>query len=223
LLDEPTNNLDADGLWHLQSLIQETEKTCVVISHDEDFLNSFNHQVLYLDIFSKKVETYEGDYYFVKGEIAKRIKRENAENARRKKKAQAKKDQANKFAGKGGGMRKVAKTMRGVADKMESELVNVRREDVSLKDFKMPFSRSESAGGELMTIEKVSSYQKSARSLRLRLQARGLLACDRTNASKERARLVPCGVHLREKPSETRSWHAPTRQVRHAVRLESSQ
>lgn len=41
LLDEPTNNLDMDGLYHLQTLIQMTDKTCVVISHDEDFLNSF--------------------------------------------------------------------------------------------------------------------------------------------------------------------------------------
>ena len=41
LLDEPTNNLDMDGLYHLQTLIQMTDKTCVVISQDEDFLNSF--------------------------------------------------------------------------------------------------------------------------------------------------------------------------------------
>jgi ATPase subunit of ABC transporter with duplicated ATPase domains len=64
LLDEPTNNLDADGLWHLQSLITDTGKHLqVVVSHDEDFLNSFIDQVLYLDIFSKKVETYQGDYF----------------------------------------------------------------------------------------------------------------------------------------------------------------
>mmetsp|Transcript_10970 Transcript_10970/g.19384 ORF Transcript_10970/g.19384 Transcript_10970/m.19384 type:complete len:402 (+) Transcript_10970:90-1295(+) len=87
LLDEPTNNLDPDGLWHLQNLIQQTDKTCVVISHDEDFLNSFTDQVLYLDIFSKKVETYLGDYWFVKTEIEKRIKRENALNAQLKKKS----------------------------------------------------------------------------------------------------------------------------------------
>ena len=74
----------------------------MVVSHDEDFLNSFTDEVLYLDIFSKKVETYQGDYFFVKKEISKRIKRENAENARRKKDAQTKKYQANKFAKKGG-------------------------------------------------------------------------------------------------------------------------
>lgn len=47
-----------------------------------------------------KVEQYEGDYHTVKTEIMKRIQRENAENARLLREAQAKKDQANKFANK---------------------------------------------------------------------------------------------------------------------------
>jgi ATPase subunit of ABC transporter with duplicated ATPase domains len=160
LLDEPTNNLDLDGLWHLQNLIQYTDKTCVVISHDEDFLNSFTDQVLYLDIWSKKVETYVGDYFFVKSEISKRIQRENAKNAQLEKKAQAKKDQANKFANKGGGMRKVAKTMRGVAAEMEANLVDVRKEDQTLKDFTVPFSPA-SPSGKLLRIEQVSAFQRA--------------------------------------------------------------
>jgi ATP-binding cassette subfamily F protein 3 len=161
LLDEPTNNLDADGLWHLQSLITETEQTCVVVSHDEDFLNSFTDQVLYLDIFSKKIETYQGDYFFVKKEITQRIKRENAENARRKKDAQTKKDQANKFSKKGGGLRKVAKTMRQVAADIEDGLVDVRKEDVTLRDFTIPFTQS-SDPGKFLSIAQVSGFQRVA-------------------------------------------------------------
>lgn len=72
----------------------------MVISHDEDFLNSFSDSVLYLDNFAKKVEQYDGDYHTVKTEIAQRIMRENTENARFHREAQAKKDQANKFANK---------------------------------------------------------------------------------------------------------------------------
>jgi len=161
LLDEPTNNLDHEGLWHLQCLIQMTEKTCIVISHDEAFLNSFTDSVLYLDIHSKQVEVYAGDYFFVKDEIAKRIKRENAKNAQMMKLAQSKKDQANKFANKGGGMRKVAKTMRGVAAEMEANLVNVRQEDIALKTFTVPFFPS-SISGALMKIGKVSSFDRAA-------------------------------------------------------------
>lgn len=54
LLDEPTNNRDQDGLAHLHSLTQNTDKTCVVVSYDEDFLNSFREQMMYLDVFSKR-------------------------------------------------------------------------------------------------------------------------------------------------------------------------
>jgi ATPase subunit of ABC transporter with duplicated ATPase domains len=161
LLDEPTNNLDADGLWHLQNLITETEQTCVVVSHDEDFLNSFTDQVLYLDIFAKKVETYQGDYFFVKQEITKRIKRENAENSRRNKDAQTKKDQANKFAKKGGGLRKVAKTMRKVAADIEESLVDVRKEDVTLREFTIPFTPA-SPTGKFLRIAQVSGFERVA-------------------------------------------------------------
>eukprot|EP00961_Rhodomonas_salina_P227893 3080519-Rhodomonas_salina.2 len=159
LLDEPTNNLDHSGLDHLEQMIKTSDKTCVVISHDEDFLNGFTDQVLYLDIHSRKVEVYNGDYFFVKEEIAKRIKQENAKNARLVKAAQAKKDQANVFANKGGGMRKVAKTMREAAAALEEDFVDVRREDVALRAFTIPFTP---ATGVLMEISHVTSFDRSA-------------------------------------------------------------
>ena len=91
LLDEPTNNLDTAGINHLRNLIINTDKTCCVISHDEDFLNSFTDAVLYLDVFSQKVETYAGDYWYVKSEIEARRERENSANQRLAKEAQKKK------------------------------------------------------------------------------------------------------------------------------------
>jgi ATP-binding cassette subfamily F protein 3 len=138
LLDEPTNNLDQQGIDHLTELILGTDKTCIVISHDEEFLNSFSDSVLYLDSYSKTIEQYDGNYHNVKQEISNRIKKENQDNARRAKIAQDKKDQANKFANKGGGMRKVAQKMREVAEQMENEMVVVRKEDRSLGHFDIP-------------------------------------------------------------------------------------
>ncbi|MBI4276503.1 ABC-F family ATP-binding cassette domain-containing protein, partial [Candidatus Uhrbacteria bacterium] len=38
LLDEPTNNLDQEGIDHLTGFLMTYEKTCIVISHDTDFL-----------------------------------------------------------------------------------------------------------------------------------------------------------------------------------------
>jgi ATPase subunit of ABC transporter with duplicated ATPase domains len=156
LLDEPTNNLDTKGIELLTSIIQQTDKTVVVISHDEDFLNSFSDSVLYLDVFSKKVEQYEGDYHTVKSEIAKRIRQENAENSRLQRQAQAKKDQANVFANKGGGMRKVAKKMRDLAEELQDKVVNVRKEDKSLAKFIIPYQSNSSKSSNLMKISGIT-------------------------------------------------------------------
>ena len=55
ILDEPTNNLDKSGIAHLTQFLMNYQKTCIVISHDADFLNSFTDGVLYLDVFTRKV------------------------------------------------------------------------------------------------------------------------------------------------------------------------
>lgn len=159
LLDEPTNNLDVAGVEALRELILCTDKTVLVISHDEDFLNSFTDSVLYVDNHSKAVESYDGNYLFVKSEISKRIAKENADNARLAKDAQAKKDQANVFANKGGGMRKVAKKMRELAAEMEDSKVTVRKEDRTLGDFTIPFQSRDDPGTRLLTISSVNLPQ----------------------------------------------------------------
>ena len=112
LLDEPTNNLDQQGIEHLTGFLMMYEKTCLVISHDADFLNAFSDGVLYLDTFTKKIEQYSGNYYDVVEEIKKRIERENAQNARMQTQIKEKRSQAEVFAHKGGKLRAVAKRMR---------------------------------------------------------------------------------------------------------------
>src|SRR3989344_1299202 len=52
LLDEPTNNLDKEGILHLTRFLINYDKTCVIISHDAEFLNAFTNGVLYLDVFT---------------------------------------------------------------------------------------------------------------------------------------------------------------------------
>lgn len=135
LLDEPTNNLDAEGIAHLTQFLIEYEKTCLVISHDADFLNAFTEGVLYLDVFTHTLEQYTGDYYTVVEEIAKRIEKEQRENVRLERTIQEKKDQANVFANKGGKLRAVAKRMRTLADELEENKVDIRREDKTLSPF----------------------------------------------------------------------------------------
>jgi len=153
LLDEPTNNLDTAGIEHLTKFLINYKKTCLVISHDADFLNSFTHGVLYLDLHTKKVEQYVGNYKDVVEQISLRIEKENMANARREKEIQANKDQANMFANKGGQMRLVAKRMREKAIELEGEMVDVRKEDKTIKSFVIP-SQTDLVG----EIIKISSY-----------------------------------------------------------------
>ena len=138
LLDEPTNNLDKAGIEHLTKFLVEYKKTCIVISHDAEFLNAFTDGVLYLDVFTRKVEQYAGNYIAVQKDILARIERENRKNAQLEKKIQENKDKANFFAQKGGKMRLVAKKMRLEAEEMEEDKVDVRKEDRTIRPFTIP-------------------------------------------------------------------------------------
>lgn len=138
LLDEPTNNLDHAGIEHLKDFIKSYPNTVMVISHDAEFLNSFTDGVLYLDVFSKKIENYVGNYYDVVKQITARVEAENRKNALLQKEILAKKEKANKFAFKGGQMRLVAKQMREKAEELEEEIVEVRREDKTIRPFVIP-------------------------------------------------------------------------------------
>ena len=150
ILDEPTNNLDQAGIAHLTQFLMEYDKTCIVISHDADFLNCFTDGVIYLDIFTRKIEQYLGDYYVVVAEIAERIEKERMKNARYEKEIIANKEKANFFANKGGKMRLVARKMRQKALEMEESKVDVRREDRAIRKFIIP--AQEDLSGEVLNI-----------------------------------------------------------------------
>ena len=154
LLDEPTNNLDKEGIAHLTKFLVEYEKTCVVISHDADFLNAFTQGVLYLDVHTHKVEQYVGNYFDVVAQITDRIEKENMKNAQLAKTVIVNKEKANFFAHKGGKMRLVAKRMRAKAEEAEESMVDVRREDKTIKRFTIPCQQ-----GLIGEVLKISSYK----------------------------------------------------------------
>jgi ATPase subunit of ABC transporter with duplicated ATPase domains len=158
LLDEPTNNLDHDGIAHLTQFLIDYTKTVVVISHDAQFLNSFTQGVLYLDVRTRKVEQYVGNYDDVLQEISVRIDKENRKNALLAKEIQENKDKANFFANKGGQMRMVAKRMREKAEELEEAKVDVRKEDKAIRPFRIPFQ--DGLIGEILSISSLMVIQK---------------------------------------------------------------
>jgi len=152
LLDEPTNNLDKAGIDHLIEFLVMYDKTVIVISHDADFLNCFTEGVIYLDIFTKKIETYVGDYYSVVEEINSRIEREIKKNAQLEKEILDNKEKVNFFANKGGKMRRLASKLREEVKELEENKVDIRREDKTIKDFNIP---AQGIVGNVVTLKSV--------------------------------------------------------------------
>ena len=153
LLDEPTNNLDKEGIEHLTTFLKEYSKTVLVISHDADFLNAFTKGVLYLNVQTRMIEQYDGNYRDVVEEIALRVEKEKRENARLAKEIQENKDKANFFAQKGGKMRLVAKKMRTKVEEYEENKVDVRKEDRTIRPFSFSVQKDIP-----MEVLKLSSY-----------------------------------------------------------------
>ncbi|MDQ3076121.1 MAG: ATP-binding cassette domain-containing protein [bacterium] len=158
LLDEPTNNLDKAGIAHLTDFLVKYKKTVLVISHDAEFLNAFTEGVLYLDVYTRKIEQYVGNYHNVVKDIAARKERENMKNAQLEKQIQAKKDQANVFANKGGRLRLVAKRMRELAEDLEEDIVDVRKEDKTIRFFQI--QAQPDLIGEILNISSFTTLKK---------------------------------------------------------------
>lgn len=153
LLDEPTNNLDKEGIDHLLTFLIMYDKTVIVISHDADFLNCFTEGVIYLDVFTHQTEMYVGNYYAVVEEINRRIEREIKKNAQLEKKIIDRKEKVNFFAHKGGKMRKLAQKMKAETEELEENMVDVRREDKTIRNFNIPVQADLS--GEIVRLNKV--------------------------------------------------------------------
>ena len=62
LLDEPTNDLDLDGLTRLEAFVQELRGGVVLVSHDREFLARCVTRVLELDLAQRTNRVYGGGY-----------------------------------------------------------------------------------------------------------------------------------------------------------------
>ncbi len=78
LLDEPTNDLDLDGLARLESFVHGLRAGTVLVSHDREFLTRTVTQVVELDLAQQQVMSYGGGYaaYLNEREVARRHARE---------------------------------------------------------------------------------------------------------------------------------------------------
>ena len=82
LLDEPTNDLDADGLDLLEGFVEGLEAPVVVVSHDREFLARTVSTVVEIDRSLQSVTAYGGGYesYLDERSVARRRAREAFED-----------------------------------------------------------------------------------------------------------------------------------------------
>ncbi|MFI6305297.1 ABC-F family ATP-binding cassette domain-containing protein [Amycolatopsis thailandensis] len=81
LLDEPTNDLDLDGLERLERFVTGLRAGTVLVSHDREFLARTVDRVVELDYAQQQVRTYGGGYesYLEERAVARRHAREEYE------------------------------------------------------------------------------------------------------------------------------------------------
>lgn len=82
LLDEPTNDLDLDGLARLEAFVQGLRGGVVLVSHDREFLARCVTTVVELDLAQNSVGVYDGGYesFLEERSVAKRHARERYED-----------------------------------------------------------------------------------------------------------------------------------------------
>jgi ATPase subunit of ABC transporter with duplicated ATPase domains len=81
LLDEPTNDLDLDGLDRLERFVRGLRAGTVVVSHDREFLARTVDRVVELDLAQQQISVYGGGYeaYLAERERARQHAREEYE------------------------------------------------------------------------------------------------------------------------------------------------
>jgi len=78
LLDEPTNDLDLDGLERLEAFVRGLRAGIVLVSHDREFLARCVTRVVELDLVQQQVAVYDGGYdaFLEERAVARRHARE---------------------------------------------------------------------------------------------------------------------------------------------------
>src|SRR6478735_2731119 len=128
LLDEPTNHLDADSIVWLRDFLKSHRGGLIVISHDNDLLETTVNKVLHLDANRGQIDVYNMGWkaYLTQRETDER--RRKRERANAESKAKTLTDQANKMRAKAS-KASAAQSMLKRAEKMMAGVEGERRAD----------------------------------------------------------------------------------------------
>lgn len=102
LLDEPTNNLDIDGITYLENYLVKLNKKMMIVSHDEEFLNNISNKIFELN--QGKLTEYKMPYYeyldYKKKEYKRNLEKYNSINEK-KEELKSRIKEAEKWSNKG--------------------------------------------------------------------------------------------------------------------------
>lgn len=170
LLDEPTNNLDRAGIDHLTMFLINYPKTCIVISHDADFLNSFTDGVLNLDVHTKKVEQYVGNYYDLLDQIEIQLEKDRMQNARMQKAIADNYEKINFFKKKSAQMNKIAKKLEVKVEEAQDNMVEARQDDKTIKAFRIEEQHVPRLTAELTSVSFLKEGKQVSKPVQIRLR-----------------------------------------------------
>nr|WP_206323617.1 ABC-F family ATP-binding cassette domain-containing protein [Streptomyces sp. HNM0574] len=128
LLDEPTNHLDADSIVWLRDFLRTYRGGLIVISHDNDLVETVVNKVFYLDANRSVIDVYNMGWKQYQTQRADDEKRRRRERANAEKKATALSAQAAKMGAKAT-KAVAAKNMARRAEKLMSGLEAERQSD----------------------------------------------------------------------------------------------
>lgn len=152
ILDEPTNDLDAETIGWLEDFLVNFKNLVIVVSHDRHFLDAVSTHIV--DIDFGKIKIYSGNYTFWYGSSQLALKQRSDQN----KKAEEKRKELQEFIARFSA--NVAKSKQATARKKMLEKLNV--DDIEPSSRKYPgiiFKPEREAGDQIFMSENLELKQ----------------------------------------------------------------
>ncbi len=149
ILDEPTNDLDAETIVWLEDFLLNFKNTVIVVSHDRHFLDTVCTHIV--DIDFSKIKLYTGNYTFWYESSQLALRQRSAAN----KKAEDKKKELQEFVARFSA--NASKSKQATSRKKLLEKINV--DDIQPSSRKYPaiiFQQSRDAGDQILHVRGLS-------------------------------------------------------------------
>jgi len=146
ILDEPTNDLDANSIKWLEDFLLDFKNTVIVVSHDRHFLDTVCTHVA--DIDYGKIQLYSGNYTFWYESSQLALRQRSSQN----KKAEVKKKELEDFIARFSA--NASKSRQATSRKKVLEKINIEDIKPSLRKYPaIIYKQAREAGDQILKVE----------------------------------------------------------------------